>query len=493
MLRKALFTGSASIAALALVGALAFIGHAWWTSRLPGTYSVMDYGAPDYGGGALHNHAHGQSGISVAVLSGTAAGTPDARFTLRASHAVVRLASGQKLDALAFNGGVPGPELRVRQGDLVEVTLVNEDIEDGVSLHWHGVDVPNASDGVAGVTQDAVRPGERFVYRFRVHQAGSFWYHTHQDPSRNVARGLFGAFVIEPRGKRPPREVVDMPLLVHDADGALALNGAVGSSRRAVPTGTAVRLRLVNTENSPLRLAVAGTPFRVLAIDGTDLRGPTQLEGTALPLAAGGRYDVRFTMPHTAVSVGLPGTRARLVLSPDGRADLPAPPDGPDFDPAAYGTPAPAPFGASSRFARRFRLTIGRKPGFFDGHPGLQWTINGHIYPDVPVFVVRRDDLVSIEIDNRTGSTHPMHLHGQHVLVLSRNGRPVRGGPWWADTLDVGPHERYDVAFRASNPGIWMYHCHNLRHAADGLTMHVAYEGVHTPFLAGGAAHNHPE
>ena len=79
------------------------------------------------------------------------------------------------------------------------------------------------------------------------------------------------------------------------------------------------------------------------------------------------------------------------------------------------------------------------------------------------------------------------------MLVLSRDGVPVSGTPWWIDTLEVQPGESYDLAFRADNPGIWMNHCHNLRHAADGLTMHVAYEGITTPFKTGGTAHNHPE
>ena len=102
---------------------------------------------------------------------------------------------------------------------------------------------------------------------------------------------------------------------------------------------------------------------------------------------------------------------------------------------------------------RRFELTIGRRPGFLDGRPGLQWTINGRIFPHVPVFVVEEGDLVRVTIANDTDAVHPMHLHGHHLLVLSRDGVPVSGSPWWADTLNVEAGERYDVAFRADNPG----------------------------------------
>ena len=113
------------------------------------------------------------------------------------------------------------------------------------------------------------------------------------------------------------------------------------------------------------------------------------------------------------------------------------------FDPTSYGEPVATPFDASSAFDRRFELAISEKPGFLDGRPGMQWAINGRIFPHVPTFVVEEGDLVEIEISNETDAHHPMHLHGHHVLVLSRGDRPVSGSPWWADTLNVGPGERY--------------------------------------------------
>ena len=182
-------------------GVLGWVGLMWWDSRLPGTYNVMDHGQVDFGGGSEVSHAqHGGAlpSTSVASLHGPRDGEPDASYTLTARRATIELASGRRVDALTFDGRSPGPELRVRQGDLVEVTLENDDIEQGVTIHWHGIDVPNAEDGVAGVTQDAVLPGERYVYRFRAEQVGTFWYHTHQASSKEVRRGLFGAIVIEP-------------------------------------------------------------------------------------------------------------------------------------------------------------------------------------------------------------------------------------------------------------------------------------------------------
>jgi FtsP/CotA-like multicopper oxidase with cupredoxin domain len=419
-------------------------------------------------------------------------GKPDVRFTLTASQATVRLASGRAIQALTFNGRSPGPELRVHEGELVEVTLVNSDVESGVTIHWHGVDVPNAEDGVAGVTQDAVPPGERHTYRFRAEQVGTFWYHSHQVSAKEVRRGLFGALVIEQHEPLRP-DLVDLVVVAHDMEGRETLNGEDVPRNRKVAPGTPVRLRLVNTDNSPLSFSLTGTPFRVVAIDGTDLHEPQPLENVTLEIAGGGRYDVGFTMPDTPVALSIPDTDALLAFSADGKSTPPVSEPGVEFDPLAYGRAAPVPFAATSNFDREFTLEIGRKPGFLDGRPGLHWTINGEIFPDVPVFVVEEDDLVKITIVNDTKSVHPMHLHGHHLLVLSRDGRPSTGSPWWTDTLDVEPGERYELAFRADNPGIWMNHCHNLLHAADGLTLHVAYARVTSPFNVGDLAHNQPE
>jgi FtsP/CotA-like multicopper oxidase with cupredoxin domain len=475
------------IVSVLAIGAAIFVGKAWYDSRLPSSYNAMDFGSVDYGGGPAQTHsAHAH--ISVDKLKGPR-GAPDVRFTLVAKQAKVKLRSGKTIDAWTFNGRVPGPELRVRQGDLVEATLVNEDIDDGVTIHWHGVDVPNAEDGVAGVTQDAVRPGGRFVYRFRADQVGTFWYHSHQVSSQQVRRGLYGAFVIEPKRKR---SALDLAVLAHDFSGHTVLGSNDGVERRPVLPGTRVRLRLVNTNSAGERFVLTGTPFRVVAIDGTELHGPTPIELETLLLGGGGRYDVEFVMPQYSVRLGVDGAPTALVLGSDPQIRVQAA-LGDDFDPATYGRPKPTLLASTTRFDRTFELDIGKRVGFVKGRPGYHWSVNGKLFPDVPMYMVRRGDLVKMRIENSSGTVHPMHLHGHHALVLSRDGKPTTGSPWWVDTLNVFPDEEYEIAFRADNPGIWMDHCHNLPHARDGLTAHVAYEGVVTPFRLGDDAGNHPE
>jgi FtsP/CotA-like multicopper oxidase with cupredoxin domain len=109
------------------------------------------------------------------------------------------------------------------------------------------------------------------------------------------------------------------------------------------------------------------------------------------------------------------------------------------------------------------------------------------------MYVVREGEVATMRIENVSGQVHPMHLHGHRAVVLSRNGEPATGSPWWIDSLNVEDGETYDIAFVADNPGIWMDHCHNLEHAADGMVAHLMYEGWDTPFRLGGPRGNQPE
>jgi FtsP/CotA-like multicopper oxidase with cupredoxin domain len=479
--KKHLGTALTMVAMIVGLALLGFLAWSWWQSRLPGSYDVMSYGDVDLGGGKPVAQHH----VSVARLTGPK-GKPDRSVTLTAERAPIQLASGQKLNAWTFNGSAPGPEIRVRLGELVEVTLANEDIADGVTIHWHGLDVPNAEDGVAGVTQNAVEPGGRYVYRFRPKQVGTFWYHTHQDASQGVKRGLFGALVIEPTVKAPG---LDLALPVHTFSGRTAIGTHDDVERRTVRPGTPVRLRLINTDNASTKFRLAGMRPSMVAIDGAEIRPASVPPHEVLEIGAGGRYDIAFRMPNGVASVAVEHSDAALVLSPDGDGDAPATPSGPVFDPGARTTGYATYAGLT--FDRTFELKISKKLGFLNGRPGRHWALNGKLYPRVPMFEVAEEDLVRINLDNDSSSAHPMHLHGHHFIVLTRNGKAV--STWSTDTLLMLPHERYSVAFRANNRGLWMLHCHNLKHAADGLTMHLMYAGVATPYRAGKSANNDPE
>jgi FtsP/CotA-like multicopper oxidase with cupredoxin domain len=445
----------------------------------------MDMGPVELGGGP-GGHAHADHGLrSVADLTGPQSGEPDVAVELAARQESFQLTSGERINGYTLNGASPGPALEVHQGDLVQVTLTNVDVADGVALHWHGVDVPNAEDGVAGVTQDAVPVGGSHVYRFVAEDAGTYWYHSHQVSHRQVRGGMFGTLVVLPDEALDEQDVL---AAVHSYSGHRTIGGRTGVTSVEAEPGSPVRVRVINTDNSPLRAWVSGSPFRVVAVDGSDLNQPTDLHEEGVVVTAGGRVDVLVTAPARVDTGG--GTA--LVVGPRG-TDVPARP-APDrsVDLLAYGSPAPLPFDPEDA-DRRFTYEVGRRIGFLDGKPGFWWTVNGRLFPDVPMFHVEEGDVVRMTVTNDSGDVHPMHLHGHHAVVLSRDGVAATGSPWVVDSLNVLDGESYEIAFVADNPGIWMDHCHNLDHARDGLVAHLAYAGVSEPFRVGGRSDNAPE
>ncbi|WP_419877832.1 multicopper oxidase family protein [Brevibacillus centrosporus] len=474
-------------------GSLTWFSQAMHASRLPDQMSM----APVHG---QHSPAFSGPSVSVTELTGPRTGVPDRQFTLTAQKTMRKLPSGKTIEAWTYNGQYPGPELRMKQGELVEVVLKNKDIDAGVTLHWHGLNVPNAEDGVAGATQDAVLPGETHVYRFVAEQTGTYWYHSHQQSAVQVKKGLLGALIIEPATTPNPAPSPQLDLaLVHHKLGSgerITLSGITGRTTKTAAPGTSVRLRLINADSFPATFRLQGASFQVAAIDGNDVHEPNLIANQQLLLAAGGRYDVIFTMPDHPVFLSPSKTDNDngLLLSPHGSGDAPAPlPDLPYFDPASYGSPLPLPFTLQTTYDRDFQLVFDVQFGFYNGRLDGLWTINGRVFPNTPMLHVKEGDLVKMTFVNRSFMDHPMHLHGHHMLVLSQNGKPTTGSPWWADTLNVAPGETYIVAFRADNPGLWMDHCHNLSHAALGMSMHLVYEGISSPFLIGSQTRNQPE
>ncbi|MFH8249310.1 multicopper oxidase family protein [Microbacterium sp. B2969] len=471
----------------------AALGAVAWSSTLRGEYSVMDMGG-DAAASDGHHHAGTASAISVTSLTADPDRRPDVRIRLVARAETVDIPGVGPIEGYTVNGTSPGPTIRARQGDLVEVEFVNESVTAGATLHWHGMDVPNAADGVAGVTQDAVAVGESFTYRFEAADAGTYWYHSHQVSHEQVERGLFGAIVIAPArsstavGSRAEQDVV---ALLHVYAGRHTLNGAAQDTHVVAAPGARVRVRVINTDQGTASVWSSG-PFRVVATDGHEVVSPSDVEGQTVRIPAGGRLDVTVVAPERgAVDLHVGG--GRVIHIGDASASTPpAPQPNRSLDLLAYGSSTPLDFDASTP-DRIFDYVIGRRWGIIDGRPGNFWTINGHMFPDVPMFHVRDGEVVVMRLRNESGEVHPMHLHGHHVVVLSRNGISASGSPWIVDSLDVQAGERYEIAFVADNPGIWMDHCHTLPHAVDGLTAHVMYEGVTTPFTIGGARGNRPE
>lgn len=247
-------------------------------------------------------------------------------FTLVAQEVDWELYPGTTVKAWTYNGTIPGPEIRVTEGDTVRVTLKNQ-LSVPTTIHWHGVDVPNAMDGVPGMTQDAVAPGATFTYEFVAKNPGTRWYHSHQDPEIQTTLGLFGPLIIEPR--TPPAGVgpFDREYTYMLSEWSLALTPDVATGAATLPTegagaphskepdfdlflmngkandgvpplkvkqGQKVRIRLINAGSLMHVMHTHGHSFKVIALDGNPLPPSQQYVKDSVSIGPSERVDLEL-------------------------------------------------------------------------------------------------------------------------------------------------------------------------------------------------------
>ena len=233
-------------------------------------------------------------------------------FELTARPVLWEIADGVTVVAWTYNGTVPGPMIRVTEGDRVRVVLRNE-LPQPTTIHWHGIDVPNAMDGVPGVTQDAIAPGETFAYEFVATPAGTYMYHSHYESDVQVMLGLYAPFIIDPTTPEADPPDVDVALMLSEwrvVDGqtyaAMPMAGMEpnyftinGKAFPAVETiharvGERVRLRLMSIGQLVHPMHLHGVPFTIVATDGHPAPEAAQWVKDTVSVAPGERYDVEF-------------------------------------------------------------------------------------------------------------------------------------------------------------------------------------------------------
>ncbi|MEQ4483790.1 multicopper oxidase family protein [Cohnella silvisoli] len=394
--------------------------------------------------------------------------------------------NGKTVDAWTFNGSSPGPELRVTEGDLVVVTLHNKDIEDGVTVHWHGINVPCSQDGIAGVTQDAVQPGEQFTYTFVASAPGTYWYHSHQMSSIQAKKGLLGSIIVEPREPSAPlSSATDVSALYQRMDSTVLLNGSAKGLNVPGKAGEQVRLRLTNGDNETMNFSVDGAPFQVIAMDGHDLHEPGLLDGDMIPVGAGQRFDLLIRLPESSKVVVRSESAKSLPIMLGSGNEPERTEGGKMFSFIDYGTPLKDDPLRMLKPDRNIELRLGQSL--------FVKTINGRSFHEIPPITAKEGERLLISIANDGGGDHPFHLHGHTFRVLSKNGIPLKGSPVFLDTLLTKKDEIYEVYLVADNPGLWMAHCHNLGHASMGMSMMLNYEGITTPYRVGTKSGNLPD
>jgi FtsP/CotA-like multicopper oxidase with cupredoxin domain len=439
---------------------------------------------------------------ALSAAGPTMAFASEAAPELHAAPHKARLVSGNYPETAVwgYNGGTPGPVLRVRQGGRIARRFING-LSQASTVHWHGIRIANAMDGVPDLTQPVVKPGESFDYDFTVPDAGTYWYHPHNRTWEQMARGLYGALIVEE--PEPPKVDRDEVMLIDDwrLNQSAAIDESFGAMmdwshggrmgnwitvngkdeyRLPVQRFERLRLRLVNTANARIfYLGLRGMNGWVMALDGQPLDFPV---GTGrMTLAPAQRIDLIVDVigdEGTVAGLEYLGRDASHIIaafdiSGQARGERPAMPD------PRPANPVPPPGDIARAKLTQLHMEGGAMGGMRGAMMGGRmmdmrmlvdngrvWAFNGMAeMPDKPLLTASAGETVRIAMVNDTGWPHAMHLHGHHFRqVLSGGGfGPLR------DTLLIEPEKTTEIAFVADNPGDWLLHCHMLEHSAAGM------------------------
>ncbi|GEO13606.1 copper oxidase [Microvirga aerophila] len=393
-------------------------------------------------------------------------------WTAKAAPRRLRPDASQDAELWCFNGEI-SPTLRLKQGVELRLNVRNETPKP-ISLHFHGVRGPNAMDGVGGLTQDPVQPGQTFQYALTPPDAGTYIIRPGipGGSAEPLERGLTGLLIVEE--PNPPQVDQDVALMIDDwslnEDGSLApfdassganpagrlgnwlsVNGKATPHRVEAPQGGRVRLRLANVCNARImRLRFDGLKPYVIGIDGqpTDTFEPLK---ASLPFPPGTRYDLLVDLPAEA---GAKGAIQALIGNGIPLVDLVT------TDQKRPALPAIKPLEPNKRLpdviklqnAARKDLVI--KDASKDGKAA--WTVNGAAgaLTSAPLLKVKRGSPVVLALVNQTPFAQPMHLHG-HVFRLLH---PLDDGwePYFLDTVQVPENKTVRIAVVADNPGKWL-------------------------------------
>ncbi|MFF7706945.1 multicopper oxidase domain-containing protein [Pseudomonas sp. NPDC007930] len=436
------------------------------------------------------------AGLGAAAAGGVlgrrwfAGAGPGFDHELVAAPQAVELVPGFSTPAWAYGASAPGTELRVRQGDWLRVRFHNR-LPVASTVHWHGIRLPLEMDGVPYVSQMPVLPGEYFDYRFRVPDAGSYWYHPHVSSAEQLGRGLVAPLIVEeraPTGFAHERTVCLKNWHV-DEQGAFlpfsiareaARNGTLGrlSSINGVPLGSIdlpageiTRVRLLNLDNTATyRINLKGDfEARIYAIDGNPV-SPRPLTEEYW-LGPGMRLCLALRAPAAGQVLALRDGPVRLgsfrAVAGTGAGHA--------WPPALPPNPLPEPDLANAEtlafnFEWAGKLSVGtaqgKAPSLWQVN-GVAWDIDDKTCAERPIARLKQGNSYILELRNLTQYQHPIHLHGMSFKVLRSNKRAIE--PYFTDTYLLGRNERAQVALVADNPGTWMFHCHVIDHMETGL------------------------
>ena len=428
---------------------------------------------------------------------------------------------GRTVSTWAYGDAAPGPLVRATAGDLLRVTLENQ-LPAETTIHWHGIRLRNAADGVPGQTQDPIAPGSRYVYEFTAPDPGTYFFHPHVGVQ--LDRGLYAPLVIDDPDEpgsydaewilvlddwidgtgTTPDEVLKK--LIADGgptDGSMGgMDGMGGMDHgsmgdmgadpwgdagdvtyplflingrpptdpevlRAKP-GQRVRLRIISAASDTIfTVALGGHRMSVTHTDGWPVEA-TDVD--ALYIGMGERYDAIVTLkdgvfPLVARPFGKTSGGQAMALVRTGSGAAPGAGTSPDELTGQVLIGSELQPAALAKLPPRepdaeAQLTLNgsMKP--------YRWGINGAPFGENEPLTVKAGQRLRINATNMTMMTHPLHLHG-HTFALPSGLRK--------DTVLMAPMQSFAIDLDADNAGDWMIHCHNIYHAEVGMMIALNY------------------
>jgi FtsP/CotA-like multicopper oxidase with cupredoxin domain len=410
-------------------------------------------------------------------------------YQLIASEFSWKISDEKTITAWGFNEMLPGPILRAEKGDKVVVKVVNN-LSEPTVIHWHGIRLPSGMDGTDSV-QTTIAIGTDFTYEFMVPDAGSFWYHSHQNETYQMERGMYGALIVSDAGDpivdgEQVFVIDDMKLTssnefkkgnaltrwIERHDGregsTLLINGTEGF-RTTLNAGQTERWRFINASSAKyFRLFLGGKKFRIIGTDGGLIESPVELSELLLtpgeradilvgPFAEGDEFPIESLNYNrmTMVKSGR-GTYGTVKVLSAKASHFSMPSKMRSISPLAS---------ADATINREIKFSV--DPSLSHG---IDFTVNGKTHAsDKPVI---SGELQVWEVRNTSLMDHPFHLHGYFFQVLSINGK-APAFVAWKDTVNLPPLSKVKIAWMPDDrTGNWMYHCHILEHHEAGMMGH---------------------
>lgn len=425
-----------------------------------------------------------------------------ADHTIRIAPISLEIAPNKIIQTTGYNGTVPGPLLRLREGKPVSIKVINDSGYPNL-IHWHGLFIPSLQDGAVEEGSPIIPPGESLLYNFTPKPAGTRWYHSHAmamtDLNRSTYSGEFGFLIIDPAAGDPGRYDREVMLAAHHWEGSWVSmqdihkgpppdNGLEAMYRSAtlgdrmlgygepirVRQGERVLFRMLNASgNMGISLALSGHRFTVIALDGNPVPTPTPVDVLKLDVAE--RADVIVEMNNPGVWVfGSTDDDDRnmgmgVVVEYENRSGDPrwSPPAKAAWDYTAFGRS-----GAAAVPDETINLKFEKIPGGRGGYN--RWTINGKSWPDTnPLLSVQRDKRYRLIMDNHSGDEHPVHLH-RHSFEITKVGDKTTSGVM-KDTISMPRYSTAEIDFVADDPGDTLFHCHHQDHMDECFAGLITY------------------